>query len=79
MSGKKPVVLCGTNGFSGRLIAEFRREFHVPFIATGRNRAKIKCVMSRVPGIETSDYEIAETAGSVHDPVKVFIGPRVMV
>ena len=64
MSGKRPVVLYGANGFSGRLVAEFLREFNVPFIAAGRNRAKIQDVMNRVPGIETADYEIAETAGS---------------
>ena len=78
MSGKKPVVLYGANGFSGRLVAEFLREFNVPFIAAGRNRAKIQDVMSRVPGIETADYEIAETAGAVDDLVKLFTGARVV-
>ena len=78
MSGKKPVVLYGTSGFSGRLIAEFLREYNVPFIAAGRNGAKIKEVMSRVPGIETADYEIAEVSGSVDDLVKLFTGAKVV-
>jgi short subunit dehydrogenase-like uncharacterized protein len=36
---QKPVVIYGANGFSGRLIAEFLREYNVPFIAAGRSRA----------------------------------------
>ena len=39
MSDKRPVVIYGANGFSGRLIAEFLREYNVPFIAAGRSRA----------------------------------------
>ena len=78
MGSKRPVVLYGANGFSGRLVAEFLREFNVPFIAAGRNRAKIQDVMNHVPGIETADYEIAETAGSVDDLVKLFTGARVV-
>src|ERR1700693_6477695 len=78
MSGKKPVVLYGASGFSGRLVAEFLREFNVPFIAAGRDRAKIQDVLNHVPGIETADYEILETAGSVDDLTKLFTGARVV-
>jgi len=34
--------------------------------------------MNHVPGIETADYEIVETAGSVDDLVKLFTGARVV-
>ena len=78
MSGKKPVVLYGASGFSGRLVAEFLREFNVPFIAAGRDRARIQDVINHVPGIETAEYEIFETAGSVDDLVKLFTGARVV-
>ena len=46
---KRPVVLYGASGFSGRLIAEFLREYQVSFIAAGRNQKKIQEVLSRVP------------------------------
>ena len=59
MSGTKPVVIYGANGFSGRLIAEFLREYNVPFVAAGRNRDKLQDVMNHVPGIETANFEIA--------------------
>jgi short subunit dehydrogenase-like uncharacterized protein len=75
---KKPVVLYGASGFSGRLVAEFLREYNVPFIAAGRNRAKIEEVMSRVPGIETANYEIAEVGNSVDELAKLFTGSKVV-
>lgn len=78
MSKKKPVVIYGASGFSGRLVAEFLREYNVPFIAAGRNRAKLEEVMSRVPGIETADYEIAAVGESVDDLAKLFAGAKVV-
>ncbi len=77
MRGRQPVILDGANGFFGRLAAEFLREFNVPFIAATRDRAKMQDVISHVPGIETADYEIAETVGSMDDLVKLFTGARV--
>jgi len=78
MASKKPVVLYGASGFSGRLAAEYLREYNVPFIAAGRNKAKIQDVMSRVPGIETADYEVVETGGSASDLLKLFTGAKVV-
>jgi short subunit dehydrogenase-like uncharacterized protein len=78
MDKQRPVVVYGANGFSGRLVVEYLREYNVPFIAAGRNRSKIEDVISRVPGIETADYEIAETAGSVDELTKLFAGAKVV-
>src|SRR5262252_9259073 len=75
---KRPVVIYGANGFSGRLIAEFLREYNTPFMAAGRSAARIKDVMDRVPGIETADFEIVETAGSLEDLVRLFEGTKVV-
>ncbi|MFZ0737458.1 MAG: DUF5938 domain-containing protein [Candidatus Acidiferrales bacterium] len=78
MNSKRPVVLYGANGFSGRLVAEFLREYNVPFIAAGRSRDKIEQVMSRVPGIETANYEVAAAGGSVDELAKLFSGAKVV-
>jgi len=78
MSAKRPVVLYGASGFSGRLVAEFLREYNVPFIAAGRNRAKIEEVMGCVPGIETADYEIAVVGNSPDELAKLFTGSKVV-
>jgi short subunit dehydrogenase-like uncharacterized protein len=78
MSGKKPVVLYGASGFSGRLVAEFLREYNVPFIAAGRSRARLDEVLSRVPGIETAQYEIVEVGPSVDQLAALFDGAKVV-
>jgi len=78
MSDKRPAVVYGANGFSGRLVVEFLREFNIPFIAAGRNRKRIQEVVERVPGIETADYEIIETCGTVEDLAKLFAGAKVV-
>jgi len=78
MPDKKPVIVYGGSGFSGRLAAEYLREYNVPFVAAGRNKAKIQDVMNRVPGIETADYEVAEVAHSVDALTKLFSGAKVV-
>jgi Saccharopine dehydrogenase NADP binding domain len=78
LSAKRPVVLYGASGFSGRLVAEFLREYKLPFIAAGRNRAKIEDAPDHVPGISTADYEVAEVAHSVDELAELFSGARVV-
>jgi short subunit dehydrogenase-like uncharacterized protein len=78
MSSKRPVVLYGASGFSGRLVAEYLREYNVPFIAAGRNKARIQEVMNRVPGIETADYEVVEVGSSGEELAKLFTGAKVV-
>ena len=75
---KRPVVVYGASGFSGRLVAEFLREYHLPFIAAGRNKSKIEEVMNRVPGIENADYEIVETGHSIEELADLFRGAKVV-
>jgi short subunit dehydrogenase-like uncharacterized protein len=78
MAKDRPVVLYGASGFSGRLVAEFLREYNVPFVAAGRNRCRIEEVLRHVPGIETANYEIVETAGSTDDLTQLFRGAKVV-
>lgn len=78
MTAQRPVVVYGASGFSGRLVCEFLREYNVPFIAAGRNRAKIQDVMNHVPGIETADYEVVEVGNTVDDLVKLLSGAKVV-
>src|SRR5271169_2922394 len=78
MAEKRSVVLYGANGFSGRLVAEFLREYNLPFVAAGRSRAKIQDVMNHVPGIETANYEIVEVDGSVDELTTLFTGAKVV-
>ena len=34
-SNKKPVVVYGASGYTGRLVCEYLREYAIPFIAAG--------------------------------------------
>jgi len=78
MASKRPVVLYGASGFSGRLVAEYLREYNIPFIAAGRNKAKIQEVMNHVPGIETADYEVVEVGHTTDELAKLFSGAQVV-
>jgi len=78
MSGKRPVVVYGASGFSGRLVIEFLREHNVPFIAAGRDRAKIEDVLEHVPGIGVADYEIVQVSHDVDELAELFDGARVV-
>ena len=74
----KPVVLYGASGYTGRLIAEFLREYQIPFIAAGRNREKIEAAMAVVPGIETADYEVVEVQHEVDALAALFADAEVV-
>ena len=37
----KPVVVYGASGYTGRLVCEYLREYNVPFIAAGRDKARM--------------------------------------
>lgn len=78
MTDKKPVIVYGASGYTGRLVCEYLREYNIPFIAAGRNAAAIQAVMDKVPGIETADYEVVEVAHTVEALTELFRGARVV-
>ena len=75
----KPVVVYGASGYTGRLICEYLREYNVPFVAAGRDAAKLKQSMQEnVAGIETADYEIAEVGHDPKELADLFAGASVV-
>ncbi|MFC4251731.1 MAG: DUF5938 domain-containing protein [Sinimarinibacterium flocculans] len=78
MSSKKPVVIYGASGYTGRLVAEYLREYRIPFIAAGRDAKRTQEVMDKVPGIENADYEVAEVEHSTEALTKLFKGAKVV-
>ena len=78
MSEKKPVIVYGASGYTGRLVCEYLRELHVPFIAAGRDKARVQAVVDKIPGIETADYEVAEVAHDVGALTELFRGSKVV-
>ena len=65
MSTDKPVIVYGASGYTGRLICEYLREYNVPFVAAGRDKARIQEALDKVPGIDTVEHEIVEVAHDV--------------
>ena len=78
MSDKKKVVVYGASGYTGRLVCEYLREFNVPFIAAGRDKARIAEALETVPGIGTVDHEIVEVEHAVGPLSELFDGASVV-
>jgi len=79
-TSKKPVVVYGASGYTGRLVCEYLREHNIPFIAAGRNADKIHAAMkSNVAGIETANYEVVEVLHTVEALSHLFKGASVVL
>jgi len=78
MTAKKPVVVYGASGYTGRLICEYLREYNIPFIAAGRDKTRIQAVMDKVPGIETAEYEVVEVEHTTAALTELFAGTSVV-
>jgi hypothetical protein len=75
---KKPVVVYGASGYTGRLVAEALRNYQIPFIAAGRNKTRLEEAMRLVPGIETAEYEIVEVDHDLDSLTELFSGTQVV-
>jgi len=78
MSSDKPVVVYGASGYTGRLVCEYLREFGVPFVAAGRDKARIADALSKVPGIDTVPHEIVEVDHQVGPLTELLDGVAVV-
>lgn len=80
MSAKKPVIVYGASGYTGRLVCEYLREYNIPFIAAGRSAEKLNAAMkANVAGIETADYEVVEVPHTVSALTELFNGASVVL
>jgi hypothetical protein len=77
-SKKKPVIVYGASGYTGRLVCEYLREMGIAFIAAGRDKARTQAVLDKVPGIESADYEVVEVEHNVAALTKLFKGAKVV-
>ncbi len=79
-SSKKPVVVYGASGYTGRLVCEYLREYGIPFVAAGRSADKIQAAMkSNVAGIETASYDVVEVNHSTEALTQLFKGASVVL
>ena len=75
---KKPVVVYGASGYTGRLVCEYLREYHVPFIAAGRDKARVQAVIDKIPGIENADCEVVQVDHNAAALTELFRGAKVV-
>ncbi len=78
MKEQYPVVVYGASGYTGRLAIEFLREYGIPFVAAGRNRARIEEALKLIPGIENAEYQIAEVEHTVESLTELLQGKKVV-
>ncbi|MCX6474713.1 short subunit dehydrogenase-like uncharacterized protein [Rhodococcus sp. OAS809] len=78
MSEKKPVIVYGVSGYTGRLVCEYLREFNIPFIAAGRDAGRIQEVLDKIPGLDTVDHEVVEVEHTVEALTELFTGAQVV-
>ena len=64
MSAKKPVVVYGVSGYTGRLVCEYLREYNVPFIAAGREA----CFDDFWAVFDKRAHHIADDLGAAEQP-----------
>jgi hypothetical protein len=78
-ASSKPVVVYGASGYTGQLICEYLREFGVPFIAAGRDKARIQEALDRVPGLDTVAHEVIEVEHQVGPLTELLDGAKVVL
>ena len=75
----KPVVVYGASGYTGQLICEYLREFNIPFIAAGRDKARIQEALDRVPGLDTVPHDVIEVQHEVGPLTELLAGAKVVL
>jgi copper chaperone CopZ len=78
VSTDKPVIVYGASGYTGRLVAEYLREFNLPFVAAGRDAKRVAEAIENVPGIETVEYDVVEVEHTVEALTELFTGAKVV-
>ncbi|WP_020178259.1 DUF5938 domain-containing protein [Methylopila sp. M107] len=79
MADKRPVIVYGASGYTGRLVCEYLREYNIPFIAAGRDKARTQSVIDNIPGVETADYEVVGVEHNVEALTELFSGASVVL
>ena len=79
-NNKKPVIVYGASGYTGRLVCEYLREYGIPFIAAGRSKEKLDAAMqANVPGVETAVFDVVAVEHSVAALTELFRGAKVVI
>src|SRR5258708_31535976 len=73
------VVLYGASGYTGKLTAWKLAERGIPFIAAGRNKARLEEEMSKVPELKGRDYRCVGVANEKAALIELFSGKKAVI
>jgi len=79
MATKYEVVLYGASGYTGKLTAWKLAERGIPFIAAGRDKARLEQEMAKVPELKGHDYQCVGTPHDLDALVELFSGKRAVI
>lgn len=79
MSNARPVVIYGASGYTGRLVAEYCREYSLPFLALGRDQERVSSVIDVVPGITEVEHSVAAVGHDVDAIAGAIDGAKVVI
>jgi len=75
---EKQVIVYGASGYTGKLIAWHLAEQQIPFIAAGRDDARLQEQMAAVPECKDHDYECVAVGNSKEELVELFSGKKIV-
>ncbi len=73
------VVLYGASGYTGKLTAWKLAERGIPFIAAGRDRARVEAEMAKVPELQGHDYQCVGVDHERASLASLFEGKQVVI
>ena len=73
------VVVYGASGYTGKLIAWKLATAGIPFIAAGRDQARLEAQMALVPELEGHDYRCVGVRHEHADLLTLFTGRKVVI
>jgi hypothetical protein len=79
MNDQYQVVVYGASGYTGKLVAWKLAERGIPFVAAGRNQARLEAEMAKVPELKGHDYRCVAAAHDRQSLAKLFAGKKVVI
>lgn len=79
MSTNPQVIVYGASGYTGKLTAWKLAERGIPFIAAGRNAARLQMELDKVSELKGADYQCVEVAHDRKALAALFAGKKVVI
>src|SRR6266568_3578004 len=78
MTDGNRVVVYGASGYTGRLVCDYLGRLGLPFIAAGRDKARIQSALEKVAGLDGNQYDVVEVEHAVGPLTNLLEGASVV-